>query len=346
MRESIKYHLILFFFFTPSLFADQLIIEPEMGRAPIINAINETETGLRLVMYGFTDKEILQALLAQKSKGKEIRVILEKKPYKNEEQNKKTFAAFKRHKIDWQGKIKAYRLIHEKALMIDGSKAIIMTFNFTNSTFKKARNFALIIDDPKRVQGINALFEADWQHYSYHAELPDLIISPDNSRLKVTKLLKSARKSIKIYAQNVSDYEIIGTLATIAKSGVEVKILTSGDLKDKQAAYLSQAGVQIGKCKKYYIHAKVIIIDDKMAILGSLNLTRASFDNNRELSIVTTEPSIITALLTTFNIDWHNEPSNIAQVNWLYDDKTHWYQLRNLKKIVKAWQYHLQRSEN
>lgn len=67
---------------------------------------------------------------------------------------------------------------------------------------------------------------------------------------------------------------------------------------------MRKAGVDIHFSQKYLIHAKVIIADNKRAILGSINLTNASIDKNRELSVITQDPIVIRELSKTFDSDW------------------------------------------
>ena len=178
-----------------------------------------------------------------------------------------------------------------------------MTFNFTQSSFKKDRNFALIIDNPKQVKQIATVFSSDWNHLPSNIDAMDLIYSK-MSRNKLTQLIMHAKHSLNIYAQTMSDYQLIGVLAKMARSGVNVNILTSNTLRKKQALYLQKAGVTIHYSKKYYIHAKVIIIDSQKAILGSINLTRPSLDENRELSILTEDADVVKQLNATFVTDW------------------------------------------
>ena len=45
------------------------------------------------------------------------------------------------------------------------------------------------------------------------------------------------------------------------------------------------------------------IIDDEKALVGSMNLTKPSIENNRELSIVTSDKNILEGLERTFNFD-------------------------------------------
>jgi phosphatidylserine/phosphatidylglycerophosphate/cardiolipin synthase-like enzyme len=184
-----------------------------------------------------------------------------------------------------------------------------MTFNFTHSTFKNERNFALIVDDPQKIKQIAAIFSADWHHIPIENTTLDLILSPNDSRKKLMLHIAQAQRDIRIYAQHINDYQIVGVLAKAAKRGVTVQLLLSSRLPQKQEHYLARAGVKIHYSKNLIIHAKAFNIDDQLAIIGSINLTRASLDDNRELSIVTRDPSVIKQLNTTFIKDWNKNSS-------------------------------------
>ncbi len=291
--------------------AEQLIIEPDMGREPVLTQLNNARQSVHLVMYGFTDDTLFNAFLTQKQRGRSLKVILERSPFRNENENNRIITLFKQHHIDWQGSIPDMRLIHQKTLIIDGKKALVMTFNFTRSAFddKKshpARNFGLLIDDAKTVNDIETIFSADWNHVPAHISNPNLIYSPDNSRNDLLQHINRAQQSIKMYAQQLSDYEIIAALSNAARRGIKVEVLMAAKLNDKQKNFLATAGVNVQRSTHYYIHAKVFIIDNKTAIIGSINMSRASLDDNRELSVVTHHPATISALAKTFLHDWQS----------------------------------------
>jgi phosphatidylserine/phosphatidylglycerophosphate/cardiolipin synthase-like enzyme len=301
-----RFLLLLFACIVIPAWADQLIIEPDMGRQPVINAINEANHSINLVMYGFTDDQLLNALIRQKLNGKTIKIILERSPYKAEAENSKTIAALNKNAVMWQGQIPPYRLIHQKTLIVDNSKALVMTFNFTHASFKNERNFALLIDDPSKVKEIAAVFSADWNHLSSINHNPDLLFSPDDSRSKLLSLIANAKNTIQIYAQNLNDYKVVGALAKAAKKGVNIQILTSTKMREKQIAYLMRAGVNIHYSKNLMIHAKILLVDHEKALVGSINLTRASLDDNRELSVISRDTEVIRGLEDTFRKDWQN----------------------------------------
>jgi cardiolipin synthase len=281
--------------FTSPSFAAKLIIEPEMGREPIVREIESAKRSVRLVMYNLTDKILFNALLQQQANGQTVQVILEKTPYRTTNINKKTIRKLKRANIAWQGNIPGKRFIHQKTLLIDNREAIVMTFNFTHSTFKKQRNFAIILDDPAEINDIAQTFDADWNGGPPKVHSANSIWSPENSHKKLIALIENAKNELHIYAQSISEKSIIEALESAARRGVNVTILTSSKLE--------LPGINVIKSAHYYIHAKVFIIDNQIATIGSINLTKTSLDQNRELSIITRDPAIIKKLQATFTYD-------------------------------------------
>lgn len=290
-------------FFSTYILADELIVEPDDGRAPIISAIQHASS-IELVMYGLTDKKMLQALLNAKDQGKDVRILLEPHPYKSENENSRAAKQLQAADVDliWADHAK---LTHQKTFLFDHHSAMIMTFNLTHSTFKKERNFALLVTDPAMVNEIDRVFSTDATHQTTKVNNPNLFWSPDNSREKILALINTAKSSIEIYAQDINDYQVIGALARAARRGVKTDILLSahGKMRQGKFNYLRTAGVTIKNSYHYIIHAKVLIIDHKQALIGSINLTTPSLDDNRELSVLTRDPAVIQTLLNTFSQD-------------------------------------------
>lgn len=335
----LRYSLFIFLFFTLNLaFAsERLIIEPNAGREPILNAIKKANTSIDVVMYGFTDEQFMNALINAQRTGKKVHILLEPNPYKASNENLFAIKKFKEANLNLQWPDQAFKLTHQKTILIDNHDAIVMTFNLTRSTFKKERNFALIIDDPGMVQEISHVFAADWQHKAISVSHPNLIWSPDNSREKLLDFINNANAEIKIYAQDVSDYQMIGALAKAARQGKSVEILMSNhkDPHNKKLNFLRKAGVQIRFCKNYYIHAKVLIVDQKRAIIGSINLTRPSLNNNRELAVITYDPNVIQKLLKTFNYDWNASEHSFKSRNENNIEQVSKIALREMKRLTK-----------
>lgn len=292
-------------FLTYAFAKETLIIEPDEGRAPLLSTIQNAKTSIDLVIYGITDKALINALIRSKEEGKKVKILLEPTPYKSEDENKKAIEAFQSANITIALPNSHFDLTHQKTFIIDNHEAIIMTFNLTRSAFTNERNFALITDNSEAIAEINRVFTSDVEHTKPCLQNPNLIWSPENSREKIINLIKDAHAEIKIYAQDLTDYQTIGTLAKAARSGKKVQIITSNKNKiNRKFNYLKRAGVIIHYNKNYIIHAKIIIIDQSKAVIGSINLTHPSLNLNRELSIITQDEEVIKKLLKIFDLDW------------------------------------------
>lgn len=300
--------LFLFlFFFSSSSFADTLIIEPDAGRSPLFNAIHDAKSSIDIVMYGFTDQELLNALIQAKNNGKNITILLEPTPYQSLNENTRVIRQLRAENINLVWPSKTFHLTHQKTFILDQATAIVMTFNLTRGSFNHERNFALVVTNPDEVQEIKKVFAADCLHKKISVSNANLVWSPDNASQKMLQLIQSAHSDIEIYAQNISDYQIIGALAKASHAGKHIKILLSVSprkLHNRKFSFLKKAGVVIHNSQHYYIHAKVMIIDHQRALLGSINLTKPSLENNRELSVITDESDVVKQLVNVFDKDW------------------------------------------
>ena len=52
------------------------------------------------------------------------------------------------------------------------------------------------------------------------------------------------------------------------------------------------------------MHAKTVLIDDRAAVTGSVNLSQNGFNNYHEHLIVSDDPAVVTPLLTDFERCW------------------------------------------
>ncbi len=309
--------LLLFFLFTLTTFADTLLIEPDEGRTPILNAIHNAHS-IDLVMYGFTDPTFIDALIQAKNSGKNVNILLEPLPYKNANENIFALKRLKKADIHLLSPNPDFQLTHQKTFIFDHKKALIMTLNLTRSSFQNQRNFGIWIEDPAMISEIENVLQNDAKHQKTSVTEHNLVWSPDTSREKILHFIQAAKSSIKMYAQDVSDYQIVGALAKASRRGVKVELLVDKYSEQKRYDFLKKSNVNICFEHPYQIHAKVIIIDQKEALLGSINFTKPSLNKNRELSIITKDPLVIQGLLDTFQKDRQCGKIKITENNMRY----------------------------
>jgi phosphatidylserine/phosphatidylglycerophosphate/cardiolipin synthase-like enzyme len=192
--------------------------------------------------------------------------------------------------------------------VVDKITGYIMTLNLSKSAFTKNREFGLIVSDPLIVDELLKIFNADWNRKPYFPELSSLVVSPENSRTKIMDLLKSAKKEIDIYAEEIEDRKFIDTLkekAQTVKVCVIVADPSSIDVNKAAIDELKKYMIEIKATTSPFIHAKVIIVDRELAYVGSVNFSSTSFDKNREVGVIISSKDAVTKLRNTFFQDFN-----------------------------------------
>jgi cardiolipin synthase len=293
-----------------------LFVIPDQGITPILSAINGAQHTIVLEMYMFTDHDLtaqlVAALTARAAAHVDVRVLLEPHPYTGNTPgpgpNVATAQALVAGGVKVQDSNPRFKYTHEKAMVIDGNSAWIMTCNFTNSAFTANREYAVADTNPLDVQEVTAIFQADWNRTAFTPSDPNLVVSPDNSRKQLLNLIDSAKKSIAVQCEVTGDPEIASHLGARAKAGIDVKVelaSLSGPTSANESQQLNAAGVtQVIFSTKLHMHAKTILVDQTRAYIGSENLSSNSLDNNRELGIIIADPAAITTLANTIATDW------------------------------------------
>lgn len=172
--------------------------------------------------------------------------------------------------------------MHAKVNLID-SGFIIQTANLTHSAFAKNREHFFESYDVDVWKSLKTIFEKDWQGEKITLKdiHPNLVICNINCRGVIEYLLSSAQESIVIQTQYIVD-DAIRNILREKKTLPEFKILVSDT--DTTNDFVHVFGPDYArKYATHYNHTKMIVIDRKILLLGSMNLSANSLDNNREI---------------------------------------------------------------
>jgi cardiolipin synthase A/B len=203
---------------------------------------------------------------------------------------------------------KIFALTHQKTMVVDARTALIMTFNLTPQYYRTGRDFGVIDQDPQDVAAVESVFNADWQGTKIVAPTGNALVWSPGSEATMLSLINGARKTLKVYNEEMADKKITDALAAAAKRGVDVQVDMTDDSRAHDAfTQLAQAGVSVrtyARKASLYIHAKVIIVDDARAFVGSENFSTTSLSRNRELGLLVSDPGVISALEQTYTLDW------------------------------------------
>lgn len=173
----------------------------------------------------------------------------------------------------------------------------------------------MIDRDAADVGAVRAVFNGDFAGAPSSPEPAghDLVWSPGADD-RLVGIIASARHTLYVENEEMSEYTIVDALADAARRGVDVEVVMTYQSSwrsnfDKLAA----AGVHVRTYSPdadLYIHAKVIDVDpgyaDEQLELGSQNFSWASLQYNRELGVDlgAAEADIVDSVASTVRSDF------------------------------------------
>lgn len=262
---------------------DLLILSPAERRDTLLHVIRGARKRLVLSLFRCDDEKILEELSEALERNVKVEALLTRrakgweKRLKDLHRSLEDLGAVVR-RYEGNGSQTKY---HAKYLVADDGPALVGSLNFTSKCFRATCDFLLVTYDPGVVGGLQRLFESDCRVPSNG--LPRglsnrLIIGPEHARTRYTLLLENAKRTIRIIDHRVIDPAMIALLRAKRESGVTVEILGRDEI----------AGLRS--------HGKMLLVDDEVAVLGSVSLSPPSLNDRREVAVLVTEPVSVARL--------------------------------------------------
>lgn len=268
-----------------------LFISPDINNIQkYIKYIDNAKERVWIEVYTLTEKSIRTALVNAKKRWIDVKVLLEWNVYNAPNVNKETFKQFKDAWIDVRyASNLLYTFTHSKFAIID-SGFILSTANLSYTSFSKNREFFFLSDDIEILEFLTSVFLTDFEKKEAIFSIPkEIVLSPINSRKQLENIIQNAKKRIIVYTQSLSDPKILKLLKETSKKWVNIAICIANN-EDINTEILSlpeqYKNVTLSRPKKPYIHTKTILIDHEYIYLGSINLSRNSIENNREVWLI------------------------------------------------------------
>lgn len=185
------------------------------------------------------------------------------------------------------------------------------------------RSNATFVEDDA---GTGQPFPAAHDPASVTLESAELLVAPDNAEPRLEELLADADEEILLKQASLdADFSLVDTVLEAANDGVEVNILLDSTWynEDDNAAVataLEQAvdddaslEVRLLEDTDQFekIHAKGVIIDREVAVVGSANWNENAFRNNREVLVALHGEAAATYYATVFDADWTGDTSKL-----------------------------------
>lgn len=180
---------------------------------------------------------------------------------------------------------------------------------------------------------------------------------PTEAEALTELVIRTARERLWIAsAYFVPDDDLVARLAGADRQGVDVRILVPGPIHDLPAVRLAQraaygpllgAGVRIFEYQPSMMHAKAMLADDWLGVVGSINLEPMSQRVIAEGSLVFDAPSLVRQLAATFETDLSRsrevvrERSGLAWVAGRFvrgamTEFADWVRARRMRRVLYA----------
>jgi cardiolipin synthase A/B len=293
-----------------------LIVLPEDTAQPILDALSAAKRSIQIRMFLFTDPGLTDAVIAAKRRGLKVRVMLNPARRGGQSENDETSAKLAHAGIEVRDSNPAFELTHQKSMVIDEEVGFVESFNWESRDLTVTRDYAVVTTDKSEVAEMVACFEADWVREDFtpsrHSEL---IWCPNNGRERIAEFIDSANQSLWLQNERYQDMVIIERLVRAVGRGVRLHILARPPhtlKKDKLVEgvgglrIVHDVGAKVHTLRGLKLHAKMILADDRRAIVGSINLSPGSFDGRRELAVETDAHHVVRRLSEAAQTDWTN----------------------------------------
>jgi phosphatidylserine/phosphatidylglycerophosphate/cardiolipin synthase-like enzyme len=292
----------------------RLLVMPDDGGAAVVELIDQAREQLLLKQFKLQSGEIEQALRRAQQRGVRVRVMLNPHTSGGDRWNDEAYALLESWGIEMAWTSEAFPVTHEKSMVVDGHAALIATFNFADKYFTQTRDYGVVTHDPVAIEQVINGFEADWHRQFFEPRLDvGLVWSSAHSRGQMARIIDAATTSLWIQHPKFVDAVILERIIAARERGVKVRVLCGGkhgisdwDIYDTFSSLrlMERFGVKVRRQKQLKLHAKLILIDGKAAMTGSMNIDRSAFDLRRELGIEVDAPAVVDRLRATFEADW------------------------------------------
>lgn len=278
----------------------QLILQPDDGVAPLIEAIDRAKKSIDIVIFRFDLDAIEKALTAAVGRGVAVRALIAHTNRGGESKLRKLESRMLKAGVTLSRTADDMVRYHGKLLIVDGRRAFVLGFNYTRQDIEKSRSFGLVTRNPKILRDIVKVIDGDHNRTDLTVSSARVIVSPENARARLTAFIKGAKKELLIYDTGLTDDKMIALLKSRGESGVRIRVI--GRVEKKWLEELPwRVRPFAGRLK---LHVRCIIRDRKSAFVGSQSLRKLELDQRREVGLITKDVRTVARMSGVFEQDW------------------------------------------
>jgi len=263
---------------------ERIVLRPDERLDAVLDVIRAARKRLILSLFRCNEARVLEELAEALRRGARVEVLLTPRAKRWKQRLQEIWS-----QLEVMGaKVHRYAdpvvKYHAKYIVADDEVALVGSLNFTRKCFRKTCDFIQITRDPQVIAGLQRIFEQDSGAEPLPADLSErLIVGPEKARGQLTGLLEGAARSIEIVDTKVTDPELVDLLRRRKADGIQVDVIAR-----KKVVGLRS-------------HGKLLLIDGRLAVIGSMALSALSLEFRRELALVIDDPRCIEQLNTLYH---------------------------------------------
>ena len=292
----------------------------------LIQLINSAQTSIHIASFEFDLTPVAEALIEAKNRGVDVKWVTDDKNGLESDikPGRGQFALLTAAGIAVQDDAGRSALMHNKFWIFDDQTVWTGSTNITASGIFKQNNNVLVI----RSSEIAYIYEREFQELwskQFGPRAPStvnnqwailegtpiqiLFSAEDHAVSNLIALVNDAQVNIRFLAFSFTDYPLAKAMIDRSASGVDVKGIyetfgstsTGSEMKTFWCANVPVR--QDGNPS--FLHDKIIIIDNRIVVTGSLNYSSNADDSNEENVVILDNPGIAALYLQEFEKLWN-----------------------------------------
>jgi cardiolipin synthase len=262
---------------------DAVVTAPGDRRDVVVQTIRQARARLVLSLYRCNDRAIFDELTQARARGVQVDVLVTSRSGGGKKRLRKLWRALEETGVSIHPHTDPVVKYHAKYLVADDGPAMVASLNFTRKCFAKTIDAIVVTHDPDVARGLRDLLAADCGHATMPDGLsPRLIVGPERARRQFTAIIERASSSIRVIDRKASDPALMTLLQERRAAGLRVELYDAKRLCDLRS------------------HGKIMLVDDRLAVIGGLSLNPMSLDFRREVALTVTEPSAVAEIADLF----------------------------------------------
>lgn len=281
----------------------------------IISLIIDSNNSIECAIYDITSKDISQALISEKEKGNQIRIVTD---YGRSSTKTSQVGILKASGIDVLVSPSESSYMHNKFCVFDDNIVLIGSTNFTENSFSESYNNIMIFENPKLTEilkeKINSFYLGKFSKDStvlgedIYSDFSIYFCPNHFCEFSVLDKVKEAEKNIVCMIYSFTLDDLADELINAKQRGINIKIILENQQITQYSEYQKLKANNIDVIldnRPFLMHNKFCVIDEETLITGSMNFSVNGINNNDECLLIIKDKNLSLQYYNYFKTKWY-----------------------------------------